>query len=138
MRERGGRLWLLQNQECLFDFQSLSALRGFDGAAGFRAVAVDEESPDKPFAVGERVKIGAIDGSVESVGLRSTEVRSLDGNLFSVPNRQVADGVIENISRRPNIKDPFSIALTYDTPPEKMEEACKILHEILDIEYDGE
>ena len=87
---------------------------------------------DKPFAVGERVKIGAIDGSVESVGLRSTEVRSLDGNLFSVPNRQVADGVIENISRRPNIKYPFSIALTYDTPPEKMEEACKILHEILD------
>ena len=87
---------------------------------------------DKPFAVGERVKIGAIDGSVESVGLRSTEVRSLDGNLFSVPNRQVADGVIENISRRPNIKYPFSIALTYDTPPEKMEEACKILHDILD------
>ena len=87
---------------------------------------------DKPFAVGERVKIGAIDGSVESVGLRSTEVRSLDGNLFSVPNRQVADSVVENISRRPNIKYPFAVALTCDTPPEKMEEACKILHDILD------
>ena len=49
-----------------------------------------------------------------------------------MPNRQVADGTIENIALRPTIKWPFSIGLTYDTTPEKMEEACRILHEILD------
>ncbi len=87
---------------------------------------------DRPFSIGDRVRIGDVDGMVEAVGLRSTQIRSLDGFLFCVPNRQVADGTIENIALRPTIKWPFSIGLTYDTTPEKMEEACRILHEILD------
>ena len=77
---------------------------------------------DRPFSIGDRVRIGDVDGMVEAVGLRSTQIRSLDGFLFCVPNRQVANGTIENIALRPTIKWPFSIGLTYDTTPEKMEE----------------
>ncbi len=87
---------------------------------------------DKPFAVGDRIVLGEVDGVVESVGLRSTEIRSLDGYLYSIPNRKVADGVIENVTRRQTIKYAFSLGLTYGTTPEKMEEACRILHELLD------
>jgi MscS family membrane protein len=87
---------------------------------------------DKPFAVGERIKVGGIDGIVENVGFRSTRIRSLDGHLYSMPNSKVADNVVENVSKRPFIKHAFSLTLVYDTPPEKLERAMQILHELLD------
>lgn len=132
-------LFILQN---IFSLNITSLLAGA-GVAGLAIAFAAQETIanvfgsimivlDRPFSVGDRVKIGSVDGSVEAVGLRSTQIRSLDGHLFCVPNRQVADGTIENISRRPTIKCPYSIGLTYDTTPEKMEEACRILHEILD------
>jgi len=87
---------------------------------------------DKPFNVGDRVRFGAIDGTIESVGFRSTRIRALDGNIFQVPNRQIVDGVLENISRRPDIKYAFDLGLVYQTTPEQMEQALSILRELLD------
>ncbi|MCP3968610.1 MAG: mechanosensitive ion channel family protein [Lentisphaerae bacterium] len=87
---------------------------------------------DKPFAIGERVLIDGIDGIVEKVGFRSTRIRSLKGHMFSVPNNKVADSVVENVTKRPYIKYPFDLTVTYDTSPVKMERALAILHEILD------
>ncbi|MEA4863409.1 MAG: mechanosensitive ion channel family protein [Victivallaceae bacterium] len=87
---------------------------------------------DKPFAVGDRVRINNIDGTVEEVGLRSTRIRALDGNLFALPNSMVADNAIENVSRRPSLKYNFDITLTYSTTPEQMKQAVAILHDILD------
>ncbi len=87
---------------------------------------------DKPFSVGERVRIENIDGVVECVGFRSTRIRTLDGHLFTIPNSKVADTAIENISKRPYIKYAYNLGLTYDTPPEKVDRAVQILHEILD------
>ena len=87
---------------------------------------------DKPFTVGDRVKINDIDGIVEEVGLRSTRIRSLDGNLFSIPNSVVADNAIENISSRPTLKLSIDLTLTYSTTPDQMRQAVAILHGILD------
>ena len=87
---------------------------------------------DKPFSVGDRIKFETVDGVVECVGFRSTRIRSLDGHLLTIPNSKVADAAIENISKRPYIKCAYSLGLTYDTPPEKIDRAVKILHEILD------
>ncbi|MDD4818466.1 MAG: mechanosensitive ion channel family protein [Victivallaceae bacterium] len=87
---------------------------------------------DKPFAVGDRIKVNGVDGCVEEVGLRSTRIRSLDGNQFALPNSMLADNAIENISRRPTLKYAFDLTLTYSTTPEKVREAIRLTHEILD------
>ncbi|QSH42468.1 mechanosensitive ion channel [Lentisphaerota bacterium ZTH] len=87
---------------------------------------------DKPFSIGERVLINGIDGIVERVGFRSTRIRSLQGHVFTVPNNKLADSIVENVTKRPYIKYPFDLTVTYDTSPEKMELALAILHEILD------
>ncbi len=87
---------------------------------------------DKPFAVGDWIKIGDTDGIVESVGFRSTRLRCLSGHLFTVPNSKIADSVVENISRRPFIKQVFALTIVYDTPSEKVDRAVAVLHEILD------
>ena len=87
---------------------------------------------DRPFTVGDRVRFGEIDGVVEAVGLRSTSIRSLDGTLWCVPNRQISDSAVENISSRPDLKHVFTLNLVYTTTPEQMRRAVAILHELID------
>ncbi len=93
----------------------------------FGAVAI---FVDKPFQIGDRIKIEAVDGTVESIGLRSTRVRSLDGHLITIPNKTMGNATITNITRRPNIKTEMNLGLTYDTPANRVQRATDILNEI--------
>ncbi|HWQ91950.1 MAG TPA: mechanosensitive ion channel family protein [Clostridia bacterium] len=93
----------------------------------FGAVAI---FADRPFRVGDRIQLDSIDGTVETIGLRSTRVRNLDGFLVTVPNRTVANASIVNVSKRPNIKTVMNIGVTYDTPAAKVKRAMQILEEI--------
>jgi len=86
---------------------------------------------DKPFQIGERVVVDGQDGPVEDVGLRSTRIRTLDGHLVTIPNGELARMTVRNIGRRPYIRRLFNIALTYDTPPDKVERAVEIIKDIL-------
>ena len=93
----------------------------------FGAVAV---FLDKPFHIGDRVKVEGVDGMVETIGLRSTRIRNMDGHHVTVPNKLMGNAVITNITRRPTIKTEMNIGLTYDTPVEKVKRATLILEEI--------
>lgn len=85
---------------------------------------------DKPFRIGDRIKLADVDGTVESIGMRSTRVRNLDGFLITVPNKTMGNATITNITRRPNIKTEMNFGLTYNTSAEKMKRAAEILKEI--------
>lgn len=87
---------------------------------------------DKPFQVGERIVIDQYDGIVESVGFRSSRVRTLSGHLVSIPNEKIVNSSLENIGRRPHIRWLTNIGITYDTPAEKAERAAQIIREILE------
>ncbi len=87
---------------------------------------------DKPFQVGERIVIDNYDGVVESVGFRSSRIRTLTGHLVSIPNEKVVNSTSENIARRPYIRWLTNIGITYDTSPEKAEQAVQIIGEILE------
>jgi MscS family membrane protein len=93
----------------------------------FGAVAV---FVDKPFRIGDRIQLDGVDGSVESIGLRSTRVRNPDGHLITVPNKTMGNATITNITRRPHIKTEMNFGLTYEMPPEKIRRALAILEEI--------
>ena len=88
---------------------------------------------DKPYRVGQRVNVMGQDGTVESIGLRSTKIRLLTGHLTAIPNEKMASVEIENIGRRPHIRRVFNVTLTYDTPPDKINRAIEILREILAV-----
>ena len=87
---------------------------------------------DEVFKIGDFIDVGGKRGTVEGMGFRSTKLRSLDGTVWVLPNRLVADAAIENISQRKNIKFPFTLSLVYSTPPEQMQKALDILKEIFD------
>lgn len=86
---------------------------------------------DRPFGIGDRVVIDGHDGPVERVGMRSTRVRTLEGALVTIPNGELANKTIQNIGQRKSIRRLSNITITYDTPPEKVQEALQILRDIL-------
>jgi MscS family membrane protein len=86
---------------------------------------------DRPFQVGDRIRIGNFDGPVEEVGLRSTHIRTLDGHLVTIPNSMLVNEMVENIGRRPYLKRVADFGVTYDTPADKIERAVQILKDIL-------
>jgi MscS family membrane protein len=85
---------------------------------------------DKPFHIGDRIRVEGVDGIVETIGLRSTNVRNLDGHHVTIPNKLMGNAIITNITRRPTIKTEMNIGLTYDTPAEKVKRATILLEEI--------
>ncbi len=85
---------------------------------------------DKPCAVGDRIRVESFDGVVEEIGLRSTRLRNLDGHLVTIPNKTMANTVITNISKRPNIRTVMTIGITYDTPAEKVKLAADLITEV--------
>jgi MscS family membrane protein len=75
---------------------------------------------DQPFKVGETVKIGANQGVVEDIGLRSTKIRLVDKSLVVLPNKMVSSEAIINLSRFTQRRVEQVLGLTYDTTPEQM------------------
>lgn len=95
---------------------------------------------DRTFRIGDRIKVGSFDGFVEDIGMRSTRIRTLEGFLITIPNSQVVEGAVQNVSKEPSRKIALQLGLTYDTTPEKMVQAMEILKKtpevIKDIQKD--
>ncbi|HDR06856.1 MAG TPA: mechanosensitive ion channel family protein, partial [Candidatus Coatesbacteria bacterium] len=78
---------------------------------------------DRPFRKGDRVKVAGVYGDVRRIGMRSTDVMTLDGNIVIVPNSKIAAEYIENYSypsRKFRVK--MEIGLAYGTDPVRAEE----------------
>ena len=56
---------------------------------------------DRTFEVGDRIKQGDITGTVESIGLRSTRVRTAEGYLVSIPNQLITNAPVTNMGPGP-------------------------------------
>ncbi len=65
---------------------------------------------DRPFALGDIVAAGNVQGTVEKISLRTTRIRSLDGPLVTVPNSTIAANAITNYTANPWRR--FEIVLT--------------------------
>lgn len=87
---------------------------------------------DKPFRLGDRIKIGSNEGIVEDIGFRSTRIRLLSGHCVSIPNQNMTNDAVENVSSRPFIRRDFTVGVEYCTTPEKLRRAVEILREMLD------
>ena len=95
---------------------------------------------DKPFTLGDLVKVGSTQGRVEKIGFRSTQLRTLEKTLISVPNKKMIDAELENISLRNMIRAAFPLTVRFDVPVTAIEnfksEAYRLLNH--DTEIAGE
>ncbi|MEN0062713.1 MAG: mechanosensitive ion channel family protein [Myxococcota bacterium] len=76
---------------------------------------------DRPFQIGEWIKIGDVEGVVEEVGFRSTRVRTFYNSLVTIPNSQITNANVDNLGLRPRRRIKHQLAVTYGTPPDVLE-----------------
>ena len=76
---------------------------------------------DKPFFTGDTVKVNAVIGTVEKIGLRSTRIRTGDKTLVTVPNKQMVDSVVDNWSLRTERRSEIRLELASSTSAEALE-----------------
>lgn len=75
---------------------------------------------DRPFQLGEFIKVGDSEGEVEELGLRSTRIRAPTKTLITIPNAMMAKEKIENFGARPFRRCRHILGVTYSTPPQRL------------------
>lgn len=75
---------------------------------------------DRPFNVGDFIKVTDTTGTVLDIGFRSTRIRTIDNSVVTLPNSTMAKEKIENLTERTARRMRHVIGVTYDTPIEKL------------------
>jgi MscS family membrane protein len=125
----------------VFEVNALSLITGL-GIGGIAIALAAKESLenligsftifiDKPFTVGDIVRVDGVEGTIEKVGFRSTVLRSTDKTTYIIPNRSMIDGVLENLTRRNYRRVKFDIGLTYETPHENIKRIIAQINQFL-------
>jgi MscS family membrane protein len=91
---------------------------------------------EKPFAVGHSVKVQGIEGTVENVGFRSTQIRTFHNSLVTIPSSQLVNSTIDNMELREYRQVNMVLNLTYDTPVEKIEDFIEGIKQLLETHPD--
>lgn len=87
---------------------------------------------DRPFEIGDWVKLGnGVEGNIESVGFRSTRIRTFYDSLVTVPNNQLTNIHIDNMGKRTFRRFSTTLGVQYDTPVEKIEAFCEGIRQII-------
>jgi MscS family membrane protein len=86
---------------------------------------------DKPFQLGDLIKMGEVEGTIEQVGLRSTRVRTPIDSLMTVPNRRFISDTVENLGARDMRRVRTALTLNCDTSVASVDAYCEGLRELL-------
>jgi MscS family membrane protein len=78
---------------------ALAAQKTVENLFGSLSIGIDQ-----PFRVGDYIVVDTISGTVESIGLRSTRIRTLDRTLVTLPNGKLADMRVESFAERDRIR----------------------------------
>lgn len=133
-----GALFILQN---VFDRDIGSWLAGL-GIAGLAVFLAAQDSlknlfgsitifMDRPFLVGHTVSYQGISGSVEEIGFRSTRVRQTDGSLVTIPNSDIVNNSVTNLTTRPFLHRVINVTVTCDTSVEKLQQSLTAIRNLL-------
>jgi MscS family membrane protein len=94
---------------------ALASQKTFENLFGAFSLGVDQ-----PFREGDFVRIEDLVGTVESLGLRSTKIRTLDRTIVSIPNGKLADMRLETFAARDRLRLACMLGLEYGTRAEQM------------------
>ena len=86
---------------------------------------------DKPFITGDLVKVNGFTGTIEKIGLRSTRIRTTDKTYISVPNKQMVDTILDNITLRTQRKGEMKLELSLGVQAEQLKTLSMAVKKIL-------
>lgn len=135
-------VWLIGIVMALSNVEvNISALLGTLGIGGIAFALAAQDTvknvfgaftilTDKPFSIGDTIRVDSYEGTVVDVGVRSTKIMNYDKRIITFPNYKITDTSIVNISSEPMRRVVLNLGLTYDTTSEKMKEALELLKSI--------
>lgn len=109
----------------VFDL-NIAALLGGAGIAGLAIALAAQETLgnllgsftiflDKPFVVGDMIKVGTTQGRVENIGFRSTRIRTLERSYVTIPNKKMVDAELDNLTERLLYRTRMLVGFRYDS-----------------------
>jgi small-conductance mechanosensitive channel len=95
---------------------------------------------DKPFQVGDTIKIGDQTGKVKYIGLKTTRIITLEGDELVVSNSELTSSQVRNFGKMKHRRVKTSIGVEYGTPMTKLKKindmVKKIVDKVEDTEFD--
>ncbi len=82
---------------------------------------------DKPFRVGDLLRLDDIEGVVEFIGVRSTRLRSVTGEQIIIANADLLRNRLRNLGRMPERRALFQLGIAYETSPEKLSMVSEVV-----------
>lgn len=70
---------------------------------------------DRPFVSGDAVQVGTVNGEIEKIGFRSTRIRTFDGSMITVPNKNLVTNTLENQTQREFRRARFVLKISPET-----------------------
>ncbi len=89
---------------------------------------------DKPFVIGDFIIVDNYMGTVENVGLKTTRIRSLDGEQIVFSNSDLLKTRLRNYKRMVERRVVFSFGVGYDTSPEQIEQIPPTIRRIVEAQ----
>ena len=91
---------------------------------------------DRPFVVGDALAVDDFSGTVEYIGVKSTRLRSVNGEQIIMPNSNLMNSRMRNHSRLRERRVVLTISVSHDTPPAKLEGIPKTLRSLIEEHSD--
>lgn len=91
---------------------------------------------DKPFEVGDLIIVGDLSGSVETIGLKTTRIRSIYGEQIVFANTDLLGSRIRNYKRMSERRVTFHLEIGSHTPVEKLEALPVVIREVVTVHPD--
>jgi small-conductance mechanosensitive channel len=82
---------------------------------------------DKPFKVGDFIVAGTEKGTVEKIGLKTTRIKTPQGQTLVIPNSDLTNSRIENFQLMQKRRISFDMGIAYETPTKKVEQIPEII-----------
>ncbi|MFA8016294.1 mechanosensitive ion channel family protein [Bremerella cremea] len=86
---------------------------------------------DRPFEIGDWVITEGVEGTVETMGLRSTKIRTFNNSLVTLPNSLLITAKVDNMGKRTFRRIKTVIGVQYDTTPEQIDAFCEGIRELI-------
>jgi small-conductance mechanosensitive channel len=91
---------------------------------------------DKPFVIGDALRVDTFEGTVEQIGIKSTRMRSITGEQIIIANADLLKSRVRNLGRAAERRGIFTLLLSYETPTDRLEQVPELVKEAI-ASYEG-
>jgi small-conductance mechanosensitive channel len=92
---------------------------------------------DRPFAIGDSVKVDDVEGTVGAIGLRSTRIRAVTGEQITVANADMLKSRVRNMKRMNERRLLFKLYFAYGTEADKLDRVAAIVKQAVEAQKDS-